>query len=70
MIMAQPDYLGVKISFNCSISFPFPPTLILLIFSAIFSTYSISFNFHNIALSSISFAVFSKLRCWQFLPSA
>lgn len=45
-------FFGTKISFNCSINSPLPLTLILLILSAIFSTYSISFSFHNIAFSS------------------
>ena len=50
-------FFGTNISFNCSINTPLPLTLILLILSAIFSTYSISFSFHNIAFSSI------KVKC-------
>src|SRR5687767_4235840 len=38
-----------------------PEREMLLILSAIFSTYSISFNLNNIAFSSISLAVFNRL---------
>jgi len=55
-------FCGTNICFNCSNNTPLTLTLMLLILSAIFSTYSISFSFHNTAFSSISLAVYSKLR--------